>query len=86
MFEHVKRVQEWTTMACHGYDPMYYKVFTIAICEMQFESTKIQCVMWTKINQVMLRFNFVNPNFKRFMANNDAPSSSLLDPKRVQLC
>jgi hypothetical protein len=69
MFEHVKRVQEWTTMACHVYDPMYCKLFTIAICDMQSESTKVQCVMWTKLNQVMLRFGFANPNSKGFMVD-----------------
>ncbi len=50
MFNHVKHVQEWTTMACHVYDPMYCKVFTIVICDMQFESTKAMFVMWTKLN------------------------------------
>jgi hypothetical protein len=34
MFDHVKRVQEWTTMACHVYHIMYYKVFNITICDM----------------------------------------------------
>jgi hypothetical protein len=57
-------------MACHFYHPMYYKVFTIAICDMQSESTEAQCVMWTKLNQVMFSFGLVNPNFKGFMANN----------------
>ncbi len=56
-------------MACHVYDPMYCKVFTIAICNMQSESTKALCVMWTKLNQVMLRFGLINPNFIGFMAN-----------------
>jgi hypothetical protein len=32
MFDHIKRVQEWTTMACHMYDAAYCKVTTIAIC------------------------------------------------------
>lgn len=40
MFDHVKRVEEWTTMVCHIQDPIYYKVFTIAIYNMQFESMK----------------------------------------------
>jgi hypothetical protein len=70
MFDHVKHVQEWTTMACHVYDLVYamIKVLTIAICDMQFESTKALCVMWTKLNHVMLMFNLTNPNFKGFMA------------------
>jgi hypothetical protein len=34
MFDHVKRVKEWTTMACHVYDAAYCKVMTIAVCDM----------------------------------------------------
>jgi hypothetical protein len=67
MFDHVKCVQEWTTMACHVYDPMYYKVFTIAICNMQSESIEAHCVVWTKLNHMMFRFGLVNPYFKGFM-------------------
>jgi hypothetical protein len=70
MFDHVKCVQEWTTMACHVYDPVYYKVFTIAICDMQFKSIEVQCVMWKTLNQVMLRFGLANLNFKGLMADN----------------
>jgi hypothetical protein len=50
MSDHVKHVQEWTTMACHVYDLMYYKVLTIVNCDMQSESIKVQCVMWAKLN------------------------------------
>ena len=31
MFDHVKQVKEWTTMACHVYDTLYCKVMTIAV-------------------------------------------------------
>jgi hypothetical protein len=34
MFDHVKRVKEWTTMACHVYDEAYCKVMTITVCDM----------------------------------------------------
>jgi hypothetical protein len=34
MFDHVKRVAGWTTMACHVHNPIYYKVMTIVICDM----------------------------------------------------
>ena len=34
MFDHVKRVKDWTTMACHVYDTEYKKVMTIAMCDM----------------------------------------------------
>jgi len=42
MFDHVKCVVGWTMMACHVYDPVYCKVMTIAICDMQFEDIKVQ--------------------------------------------
>jgi hypothetical protein len=34
MFDNVKRVQGWTTMAYHVYDLVYCKVMTIAIFDM----------------------------------------------------
>jgi len=34
MFDHVKRVKAWTTMACHLYDPQYKKVITISTYDM----------------------------------------------------
>ena len=34
MFDHVKQMKEWTTMACHVYDSLYCKVMTIAVCDM----------------------------------------------------
>jgi hypothetical protein len=42
MFDHVKRVVDWTTMACHVYNPASCKVMTITICDMQSEDTKAQ--------------------------------------------
>jgi hypothetical protein len=35
MFDHVKHVNGLTTLACHVYDPIYYKVMTISIYNMQ---------------------------------------------------
>jgi hypothetical protein len=34
MFDHVKCVEGWMTLACHVYDSFYYKVMTIVICDM----------------------------------------------------
>ena len=42
MFDHVKRVKDWTTMACHVYDSLYSKVMTIAMCDMQSEDCTAQ--------------------------------------------
>jgi hypothetical protein len=45
MFNHVKRVQAWMTMACHVYNIVYCKVVIIAGCDMQFRDTKAQCIL-----------------------------------------
>jgi hypothetical protein len=56
----------------HGlsfYKPMYCKVLTIAIYDMQSKSIEVQCAMWIKLNQVMFKFGLANPNFKGFMVD-----------------
>ena len=69
MFDHVKRVKDWTTMACHVYDSVYRKVMTIATCDMQSEDTEIQVQFWKSLNVVMARHGIHEPNFKGFMAD-----------------
>jgi hypothetical protein len=69
MFDHDKRVQEWTTMACHMYDAAYCKSMTIAVCDMQSEDTKVQCIMWRELNDLIRKNNVENPNFKGFMVD-----------------
>ena len=46
MFDHVKRVQGWTTMACHMYDTTFKSVLIIGVCDMQLKDTKSQSCMW----------------------------------------
>ena len=70
IFDHNKRVQEWTTMACHMYDATYCKVMTIAICDMQLEDTKVQCIMWRELNDLIRKNSVENPIFKGFMVDN----------------
>ncbi len=53
MFDHVKRVQGWMTMACHVYDPFYCKVMTIVVYDMQSEDMKVQCILWKKLNAII---------------------------------
>ena len=69
MFDHVKRVKDWTTMACHVYDTEYKKVMTIAMCNMQSEDTEVQVQFWRSLNAVMHRHGVANPNFKGFKAD-----------------
>jgi hypothetical protein len=42
MFDHIKRLKDWTTMTCHVYDSRYCKVLTIAYCDMQSEDGAAQ--------------------------------------------
>ncbi len=62
MFDHVKRVVGWTIMACHVYDSAYCKVMTIANCDMQFEDTEAQKIMWTKLKTLCKSTTFENRN------------------------
>ncbi len=78
MFNHVKCVDGWTIMACHVYDPMYCKMLTIAICDMQSKDTEAQQLMWTKLNETMLKHKFPKPTFKGFMANNAQANQNMV--------
>ena len=69
MFDHVKRVKTWATMACHVYNSSYYRVMTIAVCDMQSEDVAAQIVFWRNLNAVVMRHGVKEPNFKGFMAD-----------------
>jgi len=69
MFDHVKHVQRWTTMAYHVNDPIYYKVMMSVVCDMQFEDTKISCMLWKKLNVVVNKKGMGTLVFKRFMVD-----------------
>jgi len=70
MFDHIKCVKEWTTMACHVYDPQYKKVMTISTCNMQSKDMEIQVQFWGCLNNAMSRNGVDHPNFKGFMVGN----------------
>jgi hypothetical protein len=69
MFNHVQRVKNWTTMACHVYDSAYCQVMTISVCDMLSEDAAAQMVLWKNLNDVMTRHGVLEPKFKRFMAD-----------------
>jgi len=52
-------------MACHVYDLIYCKVMTSVICDMQSKDIKAQHIMWTKLNEMMLKNRFPKSKFKR---------------------
>jgi hypothetical protein len=64
IFDHVKRVKPWTTIACHVYDSTYYKEMTIAVCDMQTEGIEGQMIFWRCLNKVMDNNSIPNPNCK----------------------
>ncbi len=45
MFDHVKHVIGWTTMGCHIYDSIYYKVAIIITYDMQSKSMEAGYVL-----------------------------------------
>jgi len=42
MFNHIKRVHNWTTMKVHIYDPFCHHLWTIALCEMKAKDLEPQ--------------------------------------------
>ncbi len=41
MFDHMKRVVDWTIMVCHVYDHVYCKVLTIAVVICSLKALKL---------------------------------------------
>lgn len=50
MFDHVKRVEGYTTMACHVYDLVYCKVMTITVCDIESKDIEVHYMLWKKLN------------------------------------
>jgi hypothetical protein len=69
MFDHVKRMKDWTTFGAHVYDPEYRKVMTIAICDMQSEKADAQERVWLSMLIVLETHSVINVNFKGFMCD-----------------
>jgi hypothetical protein len=70
MFNHIKHVQGWTTMAYHIYGPFYCKDMAISVCDMQSKDTKVQCILWKKLNTFVERKGLGMIAFKGSMENN----------------
>jgi hypothetical protein len=69
MFDHVKRVKDWTTFGVHVYDPEYRKVMTIAVCDMQSERADAQERMWLCMLSILEKHGLTKVNFKGFMCD-----------------
>jgi hypothetical protein len=44
MFNHVKPIKHWTTMACHIYSSTSCHIMTIIICDMQSDDATAQSI------------------------------------------
>ncbi len=54
------------------------KVTTTLVCDMQFEDIKAQQIMWTKLNETMLKHGFPKLNFEGFMANSAQTNQNVI--------
>ena len=66
MFGHVKRIHNWTTMACHIYEPNFCSLIT---SEMKREDADSQLLLWNEIKKCLVDRGIMIPDMK-FMANN----------------
>ena len=69
MFNHLKQMKDWTTMACYVYDSLYRKVMTIVVCDMQSEDCTTQVLFWRNLKSVVQRHGLDDVQFKGFMAD-----------------
>ena len=69
MFDHVKQINEWTTLRVYVYNPIHYKIMTICVCDMKSESAEHQKQMWRSLLAVMEKHSILNVNFCGFMAD-----------------
>jgi hypothetical protein len=69
IFDHVKRVKDWTTMGVHVYDPEYREIMTFDVCDMQSESSDAQQQLWLSMIDILEKHGVQNANFKGFMCD-----------------
>ncbi len=57
-------------MACHVYNPHYYEVLTIAMCDMHSKDVEFQVLMWRALVKAMKVNGVNNLQFKGFIIDN----------------
>ena len=63
MFDHVKRITNWTTMAYHVYDATYQRIMTIACCHFQSKDKDAQIIFWKNFNHNTARHGVPSLHF-----------------------
>ena len=79
MFDHVKFLRDWTTMAFTSTTTNIARFKTY--CDMQVEDAWAETVFWEKLNVVMLANGVHNINFKGFMA--DIAQENWIDVRKI---
>lgn len=70
VFDHVKRIEGWTTLAAYVYDPHYRGVMTITTCDMKAKDKLPQGLFWKLINnKTCLKYGIETVDFRGFMAD-----------------
>ena len=64
LFDHVNRLKDKTTLACHVYNSKNCKVLTIACCDLQYEDGVAQTFFWENLNSVMSENGVLKVYFK----------------------
>jgi hypothetical protein len=57
-------------MACHVYNPHYYEVITIVMCDMHSKDVEFQVLMWRALVKAMKVNGVNNLQFKGFIIDN----------------
>ena len=69
MFDHVKRMKDWTIFGIHVYDPDCCSIMTIVVCNMQSKKADAQERVWLSLYAIMEKHGMANVNFKGFMGD-----------------
>jgi hypothetical protein len=69
-------------MGVHIYDPEYCKVITIAVCDMQSESSDAQTQVWLSMLNILDKNGMSNVNFKGFMCDSTQANFNVVRTKR----
>ena len=69
MFDHVKMIKSWTTIACHVDVPTYCNVMAINVCDMQNKGIEGQLVFWHCLSQIIAQNGMFDATFEEFICD-----------------
>ena len=69
MFDHMQILKDWKILGVHVYDPEYYKIMTIVVCDMQSEKENAQEHIWLLMLTVLEKHGINSANFTGFVSD-----------------